>query len=62
MIRALAGAIILAASIGGLRAMLPKDGQVHRWATAVVLESVIPLSIVTAFVIGVALIFSSFVA
>jgi len=62
MIRALAGAIILAASIGGLRAMLPKGGQVHPLATAAVLESVIPLSIVTAFIIGLALIFSALVA
>jgi hypothetical protein len=36
--------------------MLPKDGRVHRLATAPVLESVIPLGIVAAMAFGLVLI------
>jgi hypothetical protein len=58
MILVLIGIAMLAAAIALLWVMLPKDGQLHRLATAPVLESVIPLTIVTGIAIGLALIFS----
>ena len=43
---ALVGILLIAAAVVVLRAMLPKNGQVNRLATAPALESVIPLGIV----------------
>jgi hypothetical protein len=58
MILLVVGIAMVTGAIGLLWVMLPKDGQPHRLATAPVLESVIPLTIVTGFAVGLALIFS----
>jgi hypothetical protein len=55
-VKAFVGIILIAAAVAALRAMLPKDGKVHRLATAPVLESVIPLGIVAAMAFGLVLI------
>lgn len=62
MISALLGIVVLVGAIASLRAMLPKAGKVHPLATAPILESVIPLAIVTFITMGLALIFSAFAA
>ncbi len=53
------GIILIAGAVAALRAMLPKDGRVHRLATAPVLESVIPIGIVAAMAFGLVLIAAS---
>jgi p-aminobenzoyl-glutamate transporter AbgT len=62
MIRALIGIVVLVICAALVRAVMPKDGKVHPLATAPVLESVIPLSIIVLIVAGLALIFSAFTA
>jgi len=52
------GIVFIAASVGVLWRLLPTEGRLHRLATTSVLESIIPLAIVAAFAIGLALIFA----
>jgi hypothetical protein len=50
-----AGPILIAAAAALLWYMRPKDGRPHRWATAPVLQALIPLAIVGIFATGVIL-------
>ena len=61
LIGVLIGVLIVAASIAAFLALLPKDGKVHRLATAPILESIIPLGIVAGLAVGTALTLSGLV-
>jgi hypothetical protein len=56
MLAALIGIAIVAASAALLWLLLPKNGVLNRWATAPILESVLPLTIVGGFAIGLCLV------
>jgi hypothetical protein len=53
------GVILIVAAILGLRIMLPKNGKVHRLATAPVLEDVIPFAMTAGLFVGLVLILAS---
>ena len=53
------GFLLIAGSAAALRVMLPKDGKVLWAATAPVLESVIPIGIVTGFATGLIFLLAS---
>jgi hypothetical protein len=57
---ALAGILLLVISIGCFVYILPRKGKVHPWAVLPVIESVIPLAIITGAVFGVAAIVAAF--
>jgi len=54
----LVGFAFIAVSAAGFWRMLPTDGKVHRLATVLFLESLLPLMIVAGFAIGAALVFA----
>lgn len=58
MIRIIVGLLIVVGSIGLLWVMLPTNGKLSRLATTPILESILPLVIVSGFAVGLALIFS----
>ena len=60
MLSILAGAIVAAAGGAGLWYFLPNGDVVHPLARKPLLDSMIPITIVCALVIGVALIISGF--
>jgi len=60
MLSILAGVIVAAGGGAGLWYFLPNNGVVHPLATKPLLDSMIPITIVCALVIGVALIISGF--
>ena len=55
---AIVGIVFIVASCAVFWRLLPTNGKLHRLATAPFLESIIPISIVAGFAIGVALIFA----
>lgn len=56
MLSILSGVIIFGAGATGLWYIMPRNGQIHRLAKAPLLDSLIPIALVTAFGIGTALI------
>jgi hypothetical protein len=56
MISFICGIVITGAGGASLWMLMPRNGQPHRLATTPVLDSIIPVCIVSAFAIGVALI------
>lgn len=56
MISIISGVIVGGAGGAGLWYFKPRNGQVHRLAAMPLLDSLIPIGIVTALAIGVALI------
>ena len=60
MMLALVGLILIAVSVAGFWAMLPKNGNVHRLATVPVLGSLVPLAIISGFILGLGALAASF--
>jgi len=54
MLLALPGILLLGASVACLAYFLPRKGRVHPWVKLPVLESVIPLGLITGATFGVA--------
>jgi hypothetical protein len=61
MLLAVLGLLLFAGAVALFWALLPSRGQVNRWATMPILESVLPLLIIGGGAIGLSLIFSIFV-
>lgn len=59
---AIVGFIVTGASGGLLWRMLPKNGKPHRFATAPILDSIIPVGIIGGLAVGVSLLFSGLIA
>ena len=53
------GAVLIVAAVAVLRALRPKDGRVHRLATAPVIEDIIPFGIVAGLALGLILILAT---
>lgn len=60
MMLAFVGLILTAVSAVGFWQMLPKNGNVHRLATVPVLDSLIPLGIISGFALGVGALVAAF--
>jgi hypothetical protein len=58
MISIISGLVVTGAGAGGLVYFMPRGGRVHPLATAPLLDSIIPIGIVSALAIGIALIVS----
>jgi len=58
MLSIISGAIVTAAGGVGLWVFKPHNGQMHRLARAPFLDSLIPIAIVSALAVGVAIIIS----
>jgi hypothetical protein len=55
MISLVFGLIVFAASLAALKYFMPRDGVVHRLAIIPVMDSVIPVCIVSGMAVGTAL-------
>ena len=60
MLSIVSGIIVIGGGAAGLWCMLPRDGVTHPLAKKPLLDSLIPIAIVSALAIGVALIISGF--
>jgi hypothetical protein len=56
MLSVISGIVIMGSGGGGLWFFMPNKGEPHAHTTVPVLDSVIPILIVTAFAVGLALI------
>ena len=54
MLLALPGLLLLVASAAFFAYVLPRKGQVHPWVVLPVIDSVIPLGIITGMIFGIA--------
>lgn len=57
---AILGIVIAGASAWTFWYLLPRDGKVHWVVTAPVIESILPLGLISGFALGVAMIMSIF--
>jgi hypothetical protein len=57
---AILGLLVAGASAWAFWYLLPRNGQVHWMVTAPVLESILPLGLITGFALGVTMFISIF--
>jgi hypothetical protein len=62
MISVISGVIVAGGGVAGLWYCKPRNGQVHPLATKPLLDSLIPILIVSAFAIGIALVVAGVMA
>jgi hypothetical protein len=61
LLLALAGILLLGFSIAAMAYFMPRKGRVHPWVAMPVVDSAIPLTIMTSATMGVAMLVSAFV-
>jgi hypothetical protein len=61
LLLALAGTLLLGFSIAAMAYFMPRGGRIHPWVTMPMVDSAIPLTIMTSATVGVAMLVSAFV-